>query len=129
MATKTSKKYWIKKFLYGFRGFVSSIKEERSMLIHIIIAILTIVFGGALKITKPIEWAIIILTIGMVIGSELLNTAIENIVDMISFKYNFNARKIKDVSAAATLFIAMIAIIVASLVFIPRIIEIAKNGY
>jgi diacylglycerol kinase len=57
----------------------------------------------------------------MVIGFEMLNTAIEYLVDIVSFEYSIKAKKIKDVSATATLFVTIIAIIIGLLVFIPAI--------
>jgi undecaprenol kinase/diacylglycerol kinase (ATP) len=62
----------------------------------------------------------------MVIGMELLNTAIENLVDIVIFKYNYNAKKIKDISAAATLILTITSIIVGLIVFIPKIIVLFK---
>ncbi|GHU31910.1 hypothetical protein FACS1894166_04230 [Bacilli bacterium] len=59
----------------------------------------------------------------MIIGMELLNTAIENLVDMVAFKYNYNAKKIKDVSAAATLTLTITAIAVGLIIFIPAAIR------
>ncbi|MDE7433776.1 MAG: diacylglycerol kinase family protein [Mycoplasmoidaceae bacterium] len=53
---------------------------------------------------------------------ELLNTAIENVVDVVTFEYNEKAKKIKDVSAAATLILTIAAVIVGLLIFIPKII-------
>jgi diacylglycerol kinase len=57
----------------------------------------------------------------MVIGFEILNTAIEYLVDVVSFEYSIKAKKIKDVSAAATLFVSLISVIIGLLVFIPAI--------
>ena len=112
-----------RKFGYAFRGLSTSLKEETSLVIHFIVAIIVIVLGIVLKINTT-EWAIIILVIGIIIGTELLNTAIENVVDMVSFKYNFNAKKIKDISAAATLVLTLSAVIVGLLIFIPHIIAL-----
>ncbi|MBR2652279.1 diacylglycerol kinase family protein [bacterium] len=58
-----------------------------------------------------------------------MNTAIENVVDTVTFKFNYTAKKIKDVAAAATLILAVIAICVGLLLFIPRIVSFAQNGY
>ncbi len=113
----------IRKFGYAFRGLATSLKEEASLVIHFIAAVIVIILGIVLKINTT-EWAIIILVIGIIIGTELLNTAIENVVDMVSFKYNFNAKKIKDISAAATLVLTLSAIIVGLLIFIPHIIAL-----
>jgi undecaprenol kinase/diacylglycerol kinase (ATP) len=55
---------------------------------------------------------------------ELLNTAIENLVDIIAFKYNYNAKKIKDISAAATLILTITSVIVGLIIFIPKIITV-----
>jgi undecaprenol kinase/diacylglycerol kinase (ATP) len=58
----------------------------------------------------------------VVIGMELINTSVENLVDVISFRYNYNAKKIKDISAAATLTLTLTAIAVGLIIFIPKII-------
>lgn len=118
----------LRKFSYALRGLFVSLKEEKSLVIHAIVALVTVVIGLVLQI-NVISWAILILTIGLVISSELMNTAIENIVDMVSFKFNFNAKKIKDIAAAATLVLAIIAVVIGLLIFIPRIVEFAKFGY
>ncbi len=117
-----------RKFSYAVRGFVLSLKEEKSLVVHSIFGIITLIVSAILQLS-PIKWAIIIFLIGLVISSELMNTAIENVVDMVSFKFNFNAKKIKDVSAAATLVLAITAIIIGLLIFIPQIVLFAQNGY
>ena len=118
----------LRKFGYAIKGLRTSIKEEKSLVIHLIIAFLTLIAGMILQL-NTISWAIIIVVIAIVISSELINTTIVNLVDMVSFKFNFNAKKIKDVAAASTLILAICAIIVAFLIFIPRIIEFANFGY
>lgn len=121
-------KYWIKKFFYAFRGIVVTIKEEKSMIFHFVSMIVAIILSAALKI-KLESWPLIIISIALIICVEFINTAIENLVDMVSFKFNFNARKVKDISAAATLIITISAILVSLLVYVPRIKEIIEVGY
>ncbi len=128
MEGKISKKYWYRKFYYAFKGIFSSLREEKSMIVHVIVSLIVIIFSLVIKISIT-SWPIIVITIGLVISLELINTAIENLVDMVSFKYNINARKIKDISAAATLIVAIIAVMISLLIFIPRIMEIAQYGY
>lgn len=125
---KKHSKAIFRKFSYAFRGLFISLKEEKSLVIHLIFATLAIIIGVILQLA-PVSWAILILTIGLVVSSELMNTAIENVVDMVAFKYNFNAKKIKDVAAAATLVLAVIAIVVGLLLFIPRIVTFIQHGY
>lgn len=112
------------KFKNAFSGLFYSLKEEISLVIHFIIAAIIIVLAGILheKMSWS-DWAIIVLVIGFVISLELINTAIENIVDMVSFKFNMNAKKIKDISAAAILVMSISAIIVGLIILIPKIIE------
>ncbi len=118
----------IRKFNYAIKGLSISLKEEKSLVVHFIVALIAIIVGLILQI-NPLSWAILMICIGVVISSELINTAIENIIDMVAFKFNINAKKIKDISAAATLILAIIAIIVGLLIFIPQIIEFSQHGY
>ncbi len=128
MIEKKKSHYWFKKFFFAFRGIFSTLKEEKSMIFHIISGIVCIIIAFALKINTD-KWAIIAIVVSIVICVEFINTAIENLVDMISFKYNFNARKVKDIAAAATLVIACGALASSLLIFIPRIIYFVQNGY
>ncbi|MDR2369748.1 MAG: diacylglycerol kinase family protein [Mycoplasmataceae bacterium] len=123
---KRKKKWaWLKKFGYAFRGLFTSLKEETSLVVHAVIGIIVLIVAALLhKQMNPIDWAIIILVIGIVIGMELLNTAIENLVDIVAFKYNYNAKKIKDISAAATLVLTVTSVIVGLIIFIPKIIAV-----
>lgn len=125
---KTSKKYWFRKFVYAFKGMVSSVKEEKSMVVHLVVALIVICISIGLNI-RINQWIVIVIVISLVIAVELLNTAIENLVDLVSFEFNINAQKIKDTSAAATLITAICAVVISFLVFIPRIMEIANGQY
>ena len=78
-------KKFIKSFKYAFEGIFTGIKKERNMKIHISIMILVIIFGILLKINK-VEWIICITLFGLVISMELINTAIESTVDLITKK-------------------------------------------
>ena len=120
---KKQKWAWIKKFGYAFKGIWTSLKEETSLVVHFVIAIIVLILAGVLNQYLSIQdWAILVVVIGCIIGMELLNTAIENLVDMVSFKYNYNAKKIKDVAAAATLILTIMSIVVGLLIFIPALI-------
>ncbi len=115
-------KHVYKKFKNAFNGLFIMIKEERSLWAHFFVAFLVIVFGFILKLSY-VEWGLIVFAIGLVIGFEIINTAIEYLVDIVSFEYNVKVKKVKDVSAMATLFVTIIAIIIGGLVFIPAIID------
>lgn len=110
-----------RKFINGSKGFLILIKEESSLIIHILVTIAVIIAGVLVKLTF-LEWAVIILVVGMVIGFEIMNTGLEYLADVISFKYDVSAKKIKDLGAAATLFVSIISVAIGLLIFIPKLI-------
>ena len=126
--SKLKNKPIVRKFAYALYGLKTSLKEEKSLVIHLVIALLTFIVSGVLKINVT-QWAIVVTMVGIVISSELMNTAIENTVDLISFKYNINVKKIKDIAAAATFILALAAVVVGLLIFVSRIVEMVQRGY
>lgn len=110
-------------FKYAIEGIWTSFKTERNMKIHIFIMILVIIAGIILKINKS-EWIICIILFAIVIGSELFNTSIEAIVDMVMPEKNEKAKIAKDVSAGAVLVVAIGAAIIGLVIFVPRILNI-----
>ena len=110
-------------FKYAIEGIWTSFKTERNMKIHIFIMILVIIAGIILKINKS-EWIICIILFAIVIGSELFNTSIETIVDMVMPEKNEKAKIAKDVSAGAVLVVAIVAAIIGLVIFVPRILNI-----
>lgn len=110
-------------FKYAIEGIWTSFKTERNMKIHIFIMILVIIAGIILKINKS-EWIICIILFAIVIGSELFNTSIETIVDIVMPEKNEKAKIAKDVSAGAVLVVAIGAAIIGLVIFVPRILNI-----
>lgn len=115
------KKRLINSFKYAFEGIISALKTEKNMKIHVLIMILVIIFGIILKISK-IEWIICIVLFGLVISLELINTAIENVVDLITQEINPKAKIAKDVAAGAVLVSAITSAIIGLMIFVPKII-------
>lgn len=116
-------KKFLKSFRYAFEGIFTGIKEEQNMKIHIAIMILVIIFGILLKISK-VEWIICIALFGLVISMELINTAIENAVDLITKEKNKQAKIAKDVAAGAVLVSAIASAIIGLIIFVPKVILI-----
>ncbi|MGP1538045.1 diacylglycerol kinase family protein [Bacteroides heparinolyticus] len=115
-------KYDIKKQLYGFgyawKGIWCCIGKEQNLSFHLIAAIIVVIAGFILSITK-IEWTIVILCIGVVIAAELFNTAIERLVDLASPQQHPIAGKVKDIAAGAVLVCAVTAAIIGLIIFVP----------
>lgn len=109
-------------FRNAFRGIVVAIQQETHCKIHLLATIAVIVLGILLHIALN-EWIVIFICIVMVWCLELINTAIENIVDMVSPERQERARNIKDIAAGAVLFAAICSVIIACLIFIPKIIS------
>ena len=121
MNPKQECKKIINSFKYAIEGFISSFKTERNMKIHVLAMILVVALGFYLKLNL-IEWCFITISISLVIGAELFNTAIETIVDMVSPEKNPKAKLAKDISAAAVLVLAIGAVIIGIIIFIPKVI-------
>lgn len=111
----------IRSFKYAIEGIYIGIKQERNMKIHIFIMILVIILGIMLRISK-IQWIICIILFGNVISLELINTAIENAVDLITKENNPKAKIAKDTAAGAVLIMAISSAIIGLAIFIPKII-------
>lgn len=112
-----------KSFGYAFAGFIKSFKEEANMKIHILISILVIIFGFIFNVSN-LEWIVLLFAIGLVLGAELLNTSIENLVDLVCKDRNEQAGLVKDVSASFVMVLAIVAAIVGLIIFIPKILNI-----
>lgn len=107
-------------FLCALNGLVKAIKTERNLKIDILIAIVVIIFGFVLKINNY-EWIFCIFSIGIMLFAELINTAIETVVDMYTREKNEMAKRAKDISAGAVLVLAVNIAIVGGIIFIPKI--------
>jgi diacylglycerol kinase len=113
----------IKSFGYAIKGLYFALKEEQNMRIHLVAVALVTIAGIFLGLTAS-EWAIIALTIGLVLVAELMNTAIELLVDLVSPQYNARAGEIKDIAAGGVLLSAIIATIVAVYIFGNKIFNL-----
>jgi undecaprenol kinase/diacylglycerol kinase (ATP) len=121
-SNKFSLKTRFESFKFAFRGLRSLLKNEHNSRIHFMAAIAAIIVGIILKINL-LEWSLLILVIGIVFLTELLNSSLEALSDFIDPEWNENIRKAKDYAAAAVLISAVISVVVGALIFIPRIFK------
>lgn len=108
----------LKSFRYAFNGLLKAIKTQHNLWIHLSAAVVVIISGFYFQISH-IEWMVIVLAIGGVITAELINTAIEWIVDLVSPDHHPLAGAAKDVAAGAVLLIALTSVVIGILVFLP----------
>ncbi len=110
-----------KSFSYAIEGIKEAFKKEPNLRTHFLIAFLVILVALLLGFSI-IEWAVLIITIFFVLTLELLNTAVESIVDLISPEIKSEAKVAKDVSAAVVLFASVLSVIIGAILFLPKIL-------
>lgn len=106
-------------FRYAWQGIVVSFRSEANLKIHLIIASLVIICGFLFHISIQ-EWLICLLSFGLVISMELMNTVVETLVDYISTEEHPLAGKAKDIAAGAVLVSAVFAALAGLIIFVPK---------
>jgi len=115
-------------FKYAVKGMREVIKSERNAKIHLFFAGLAIVGSIILKV-GVLEFLFVFTSIILVIFAEIINTAIEKTLDLISQENNHSVELTKDMMAAAVLLTAIGSLVVAFVVFVPRIIELIQKYF
>ena len=123
--TRFSLKSRLGSFRYAFRGLRLLLRNEHNSRIHFIVAIFAIAMGFVLKINL-FEWSILVIVAGIVFLTELFNTSIETISDIVDNEWNEKIRNAKDYAAAAVLVAAIISIVTGGIIFIPKILDLLK---
>jgi diacylglycerol kinase len=108
-------------FKHAASGFQTACRTQPNFRVHLVATLLVILISYYLSLSS-IEWVIIIITISWVLLAELINTALESIVDLITKEYAVEAKIAKDVSAAAVLLSAIAAVIIAILILVPKLL-------
>lgn len=111
-----------KSFGYSIEGLKYAYKYEQSMFIHLIVTVLVVIVNIIFNVSA-FEWLVTFLAIGMVLASELINTAIEAVVDLVTLEIHPLAKIAKDCGSAATFVLAMMAAVIGLIVYIPYIME------
>ena len=113
----------MKKFLEGFRfagrGLTAGLRGQVNIKVMLFMAAVAVALGVVLKI-NPAEWALITVVIGLVLSLELLNTAGEKLIDILSPEHDPRYGRIKDILAGAVLVASVAAAVVGGIVFIPK---------
>ena len=120
-AKKFSFKARLLSFKFAFRGLGLLFREEHNAWIYlaVIAVVIPLCFIFRLSVT---EWALICLSIGIVISAEIFNTVIERVSDKVSPQFDPVIGKIKDLGAAAVLVTAFVAAAVGLIIFLPKIL-------
>ncbi|MBE7055114.1 MAG: diacylglycerol kinase family protein [Ruminococcaceae bacterium] len=111
---------------HAIDGIMTLLKEERNMRIHFVMTILVVVCAVLFGLSRT-ETAIVVSLCGAVICAELINTAIENAINISTAVFNMYAKRAKDAAAGAVLVISIGAAIGGLIIFIPHGIDFIKN--
>lgn len=114
---------YIKSFFHALSGIWYAIKYEHNMII-IFLAMITTTIAGVYFNISNYEWLFCILVMGLVAGTEMINTAIEAVVDLETMKIHPLAKIAKDAASSATLLFCLTALIGALVIFVPKIMEL-----
>lgn len=120
---KNKKPTFFKSVGFAIQGIKIAIRYNRNIRIHIIIAIIAVISTFLLGLNQ-FEKAIICMIILLVISAEMINTAIEEVVDLVTKDYREEAKLAKDVSAGMVLIVAVGSIAVGFLVFTPHVLRL-----
>lgn len=106
----------LRSFAFAVKGFLVAVREELNLKIHLAATGLVVGLGFYYRISSG-EWLALLSMIALVISLELINTAIENLTDLITKTHHPLAGKAKDIAAAAVLVASIVSVIVGIIIF------------
>ena len=110
---------------YAISGIIQCIQKERNIKIHLVFMFLVIICGFLFQLSIT-EWLVCILLFGLVISLELVNTAIEAVVDLCTQEYHSLAKIAKDTAAGAVLISAIASVVIGLIIFVPKILSLVS---
>ena len=105
---------------HALDGIEYTITHERNFRIEIIFAILVTIASFIFKVSL-IEWGLLVLVIGIILALEMINTAMERCVDLVTKDYKELAKNAKDIAAGAVFVMSMFSIVLGIIIFLPKI--------
>lgn len=111
----------LRSFTYAGVGIFNLFRFENNARIHLIACILVVIAGIFFKISA-MEWVLIVIQIALVWAAEAFNTSIEKLADLVSPDYHPVIKIVKDTAAAGVLMLAISAVIVGGIIFIPKVL-------
>jgi len=117
----------IRSFGYAFKGLGYAAKTQLNFRIHLVATLVAVFAGYALHISVN-EWQWVVLSIALVLITELLNTALEFLTDLVSPGYNELAGHVKDIGAGAVVVAAIFALITGLIIFLPKLLVLMRHA-
>ncbi len=107
----------------SWNGLKVTYKNEQSVYIHLVCTVILLLLSFLLKISLT-QWLIIIAIIGLTLVVELINTAIESTVDLVTKEFHPFAKVAKDTASAAEFILTLTSTIIALMIFVPKLIDL-----
>jgi diacylglycerol kinase len=117
----------IRSFYYAFRGLFKTFREEQNLKAQTVFGIIVIIVAPILKVS-PLEWCALVIVIGMVIITEIINSAIERVTDVLKPRLSDYVKEIKDIMAAAVMLSSITAIVVGLIIFWPYLYNFVSSN-
>lgn len=121
-----NRKFGPKRIKYAIKnsvaGLISAYTSEPSLMVLFLSSICFIILGIIFKITV-LEWIAVIICIGSCSAAELLNTAIESTVDLVTREFHPLAKMAKDTASAAEFVFVIMTVCILAIIYVPRIVE------
>ena len=115
----------LRSFKFSFDGLKYAYLHEQSLILHVLVMTLVVIFGLVFKIT-PMQWVITLVMGALILVAELFNTSIEAVVDMVTEEYHPLAKVAKDTASAACFVADLIAAGMWLVVFAPKILALFR---
>ena len=110
---------FFKAFDYAWSGILYGVKAERNLKFHLVAAIV-VILAGLYTGLSMIEWSIVVLLIGGMLALEMMNAAIERVVDLVTLENHPLAKHAKDLAAGAVLVYAISSVVIGLIIFVPK---------
>lgn len=109
-------KKFIKGFRYAFSGIRIAFSEQLNLKVQLGVAVIVVAAGFYYHVTN-LEWLALLIIISLVLSLEMVNSAVESLVDLVTLERKPLAGKVKDIAAGAVLIVSLLAIVVGFLIF------------
>jgi undecaprenol kinase len=117
----------LKSFSYAIEGIFTAARTERNMQIHLTVSVIVIACSIFFSISK-MDWLLILFAIGGMIALELVNSAIERVVDLVTGEYHPLAKQAKDLAAGAVFVYAILSVVIGIIIFGPYVVSFILKG-
>lgn len=116
----------VKSFRYAKQGLSRVFREEQNFSVEVLIGSIAVILASYCRFSR-LEWMILLLTCGLVLVAELLNSAVERVSDLLKPRLDIYVKEIKDIMAATVFLAASLSVMVGLLLYGPHLIKLIIN--